>query len=157
MTQDHDLQRLIQHASTQYEQLVLIVGRHGSGKTQLLQSLAETLHAPILNVSLELSQHLLELPPKVRPTRLQICFEDLIASADEKTVLLDNLELLFEPSLRADPLSLLRKASRKRTLVATWGGRCEDHHLIYAAPGHPEYRREDATGLIMVQTEASHD
>jgi hypothetical protein len=46
--------------------------------------------------------------------------------ADQHTsgelLLVDNIELLFDRSLKLDPLTLLKQLSRVRRVVATWPG-----------------------------------
>ena len=37
-------------------------------------------------------------------------------------MLLDHLEILFDPALEQDPLRLLQGVSRDRTVVAAWPG-----------------------------------
>jgi hypothetical protein len=55
-------------------------------------------------------------------------------------VLLDNLELLFDISLKLDPLRCLQDLARDKTIVAAWNGTVTAGHLTYATPDHPEYR-----------------
>ena len=56
-------------------------------------------------------------------------------------VLLDNIEIMFDVAMRQDPLRLLQRLSRNKTVVATWNGNIVDNSLTYAAPTHPEFRR----------------
>ena len=65
-------------------------------------------------------------------------------------MLLDNIELLFDASLALDPLRLLEEISRNWTLVVAWPGHVEGGWLIYARPGHPEYRRYPVGDLMIV-------
>lgn len=57
------------------------------------------------------------------------------------TTLLDNIEIIFDPVLRQDPLALLQGLSRQRVVVAAWPGAVADGWLTYAEPSHPEHRR----------------
>ncbi|MFN2218648.1 MAG: BREX-3 system P-loop-containing protein BrxF, partial [Anaerolineae bacterium] len=66
------------------------------------------------------------------------------------TVLLDNIELLFDASLALDPLRLLEEISRNWTLVVAWPGQVEGGWLLYARPGHPEYKRYPVGDLMIV-------
>jgi hypothetical protein len=68
-------------------------------------------------------------------------------------VLIDNIEILFEVSLKQDPLRLLQQISRNRTVVATWNGTIAGGYLTYAATNHPEYRRYPAHDLLIVTLE----
>ncbi len=66
--------------------------------------------------------------------------EGLISSQATAVVVLDNLEILFDPALKLDPLKLLQGISRNRTIVASWNGSYVEGTLTYAKPDHPEYR-----------------
>ena len=60
-------------------------------------------------------------------------------------ILLDNIEVLFDVSLKQDPLRLLQGLSRNKTVVAAWSGSIDGEHMVYATPDHPEYRRYPVT------------
>ena len=83
--------------------------------------------------------------------------KEIVGEEVEDGVLLDHLEILFEKSLKQDPLRLLQGISRSRTIVAVWSGILEDGSLTYAVPGHPEHRRYPATDLLLVTKEAFGD
>ena len=74
--------------------------------------------------------------------------DDLIGR-DRPLVLLDNTELLFDPTLKQDPLVLMQRASRNRTIVAAWNGTLGNGYLSYAEPDHSEYRRYPRAGLVV--------
>ncbi len=135
---------------TQYHRLLLIVGPIGSGKTPLLKALCQQQHVPYLNVNLALSQRLLDLTDKERPLRVRRLLADVIDEQAADVIALDNLELLFDPTLHQDPLACLQGLSRNKTLVAAWGGNYESGVLTYAEPGHPEYRRYDRPEALIV-------
>ena len=59
--------------------------------------------------------------------------------------------MLFDSTLKQDPLRLLQHASRNRTVVAAWTGTFANGYLSYAAPDHPEYRRYGEQGLVVVR------
>ena len=144
------------HAESLYHRLVLVVGGDGGGKTAALRDLAERTGAPLLNVGAELSRRLLDLPEWQRPIRVAPLLERIAAEAEGDVILLDNIELLFDAALHQDPLRLLRGLSRSRTVVAAWNGSTEDGHILYAAPGHPEYRRSPVDGVLVVGAEAAN-
>ena len=129
-------------AALLYFRLVLAVGPVGTGKSALLRTLKDPTDAPLLNVNLQLSRRLLELGERSRIVRLPRILDDIVEaeSSGADTVLLDNTELLFDAGLRQDPLRLLQNLSRRRTIVAAWLGTVRNGALIYAEPGHPEYR-----------------
>jgi len=124
---------------TTHMPLLILAGPHGRGKTTVLRTLAEQDGYPCLNLNLALSRALLDVLPSRLPTAIPDVLRELIGTSGEP-LLLDNIELLFAPSLRLDPLCLLRDLSRLRPLVVAWPGLYRDGKLTYARPGHPEYR-----------------
>lgn len=140
----------VDHAQQLYHRLIILTGANGAGTT-----VAEHLGLKRINVSMQLSERLLNLSARRRPLQMGRLLEEIIGEEGEEAVLLDHLEILFEKSLQQDPLRLLRGISRSRTVVAVWSGILEDGSLTYAVPGHPEYRHYTTTELLLVIAEAS--
>jgi len=138
-----------------YYRLVLLVGPSSSGKTDSLQALRTELQSDIISVNSELSKLLLDMTTKQRTLHVPKLLEQIAATAG-KTVLLDNIEMLFDVELKQDPLRLLQGISRNRTIVAAWNGYVEGQKLLYAEPGHQEYRVYDAKDLLIVTTTDEH-
>ena len=133
-----------------YHRLVLVVGPALSGKTVALRHLHDKHSWPLLNMNLLLSERLLDLTARRRALRVARIVDDIVDEQDADPVILDNIEMLFHPDLKQDPLRLLQSLSRKRTVVATWRGDLQGSSLTYASPDHPEYRRfEDPEALIV--------
>lgn len=150
-----DICKKILDAEGLYDQLVLVVGREGTGKTSALQAVAESVNAALINVNLELSRRLLELAERQRPLRVHPLLQLVLAEHETDIVLLDNIEILFDAALRQDPLRLLQGLSRNRKIAAAWTGSIENRHVHYAAPGHPEYRCYSTDSLLTVNAEAT--
>ena len=144
----------IQAVEGLYYRLILLVGKTGSGKTRVLRKLAETVGSSVVNVNLALSSELLELTAKQRSLRLPGIL-DQIADQAQAPVVLDNLEILFDKDLQQDPLRLLQGISRNRTLVASWNGSISSGRLLYAEPGHPEYRSYDTVDALIVSMDGT--
>ena len=68
------IKRSIRDANNLYQKLVLLVGKSGSGKTKILQKISEDFAAPMINVNLEVSYRLLDLPVDKRASTCQDCF-----------------------------------------------------------------------------------
>jgi hypothetical protein len=104
----------------------------------------------------QLSQRMLELPRNRRPRQVDRIFKDLMTEHPGDLIVLDNLEILFDPSLQIDPLRLLKSISRRQTLVAAWGGTFHDGVLTYAEPDHSEFKsyRDVDVLVVPVPTEA---
>ena len=127
------------------------MGETGAGKTTTLQDVCQQLDIQPLNINLELSEQLLELTAKQRTLQLPRLLEDLVSDKGQ-TVILDNIEILFDVDLQQDPLRLLQRISRNRNIVVAWNGRATNNKLVYAEPGHPEYRNYSATDFLIVPT-----
>jgi hypothetical protein len=140
----------IDQATQLYYRLILVVAPSGKGKTTALREDAKHLEFGYANISLELSQRLLGLTERQRSLHIFRLLNEIVEENDTHVVLLDNIELLFDTSLKQDPLRLLQGISRNRTVVASWNGTIEHEHLIYAQPDHPEYRRYPTTGLLVI-------
>ncbi len=140
----------MQQAAGLYHRLVLVVAPAGAGKTAALQNVSRGTGAPLVNVNLQLSRRLLDLERRRRALQVPQFLREVVSQAGAGAVLIDNTEMLFDVSLKQDPLRLLQGLSRNRTVVAAWNGIVEGGYLIYAAPEHPEFRRYPARGLLIV-------
>jgi hypothetical protein len=144
------IMRLIPQALHMYHRLVLVVAPLGAGKTAALREMAQQTGYNYINVNLELSRCMLELTQRQRQLQVSRLLRDIIRTTHEQVVLLDNLEILFDTSLKLDPLRCLQDVARDRTVVAAWNGTVTAGHLTYATPDHPEYRRYALEDLVIV-------
>lgn len=143
------LRRALQAADGLFYRLVLLVGESGSGKTAVLRKVANELGIQPINLNLALSELLLELTPKQRSMRLPELL-DRVVNTGHSIVILDNLEILFAKELHQDPLKLLQRISRNRSVVASWNGTFRAGKLVYAETGHPEYRHYNSIEALAV-------
>jgi hypothetical protein len=104
----------------------------------------------LVNVGVELSARLLEVATRYRDLEVLRLLDEILGPATDDPAILDNIEVLFEPTLHQEPLVVLQRLSRSRTVVAAWPGELRDGELTYAAAGHPEARRYPAAGLSIV-------
>ena len=141
--------RKLEYAPDLYNRLVLVVGPAGSGKTAALQDVGTRLGTSPINVNLELARRMLELTERQRKLQLQRLLREIVGDSSHELVLLDNTEVVFDTALEQDPLRLFQDLSRSMTVVAAWNGTLVDDSLIYAAPGHPEYRRYRTQDLLV--------
>jgi hypothetical protein len=142
--------RTIDAAAEQYHRLVLLIASSPADGTAVLQELAQQSGFRAVNLNLELSQRLLELSERQRALRMTRLLDEIVGTDCEPVLVLDHIELLFDPALQQDPLRCLQHLSRNRTVVATWNGQLEEGYLTYAMPDHPEYRRYPARDLLCV-------
>ncbi len=148
------IKQSLQTADGLYHRLVLLVGETGSGKTKVLREFAEDIGAEVININLLLSAELLGLSEKQRLLHLPEIL-DKIVEKKQATVVLDNIEILFDQRLKQDPLKLLQLISRNRSVIAAWNGKIEQQRLTYAETGHHEYRQYDAKELLLVSMDGT--
>ncbi len=167
----------IDQAAGLYHRLVILAAPAGAGKTAALQDVRERTSALLINVNLELSRRMLDLTERQRALQLPRLLAEIVGASAADVVLLDNIELLFDPSLKQDPLRLLQGLSRNKTVVAAWSGEIRTDgrglraesiisnnsapitqssslYLVYATPDHPEYKRYPVRDFLVVNPEA---
>jgi len=137
-----------------YYRLVFLVAPAGTGKTATLRDVHDRMHAPLVNVNHELAQRMLDLTERQRTLQLPRLLAEILTLSTTEVILLDNIEILFDVSLKQDPLRLLQGLSRNKTLVVAWSGSINKGHMIYATPDHPEYRRYPIQDFLIVKPEA---
>ena len=137
-------------AAEQYYRLIVIVVPPGGSQTINFPACADCINSQYININLELSRRLLELTTRQRSLQVQRLLKDIIGNTNNKVMFLDNLEILFDISLKLDPLKCLQGLARNRTVVAVWNGSF-DNYLIYAEPDHPEYRRYPKSDFLVMK------
>jgi hypothetical protein len=143
----------LEHVKDAYYRLILIVAPLNGGKTAVLRDLHQKEKFPFININLELSRRMLDLTQRQRILKISTLLEEIVNGVHSDTVLLDNLEILFDTSLKQDPLRLLQSISRNITVIASWNGMVKDGYLIYASPEHPEYKKILLKDIIVVTSD----
>jgi hypothetical protein len=140
----------IADAAALYHRLVLLVGPPRSGKTETLMEIVAARAWPRINVNLQLAERLLDLTQKQRAVRVAGLLDEIVKATSAEVVLLDNIEMLFAVDLAQDPLRLLERLSRNRTVVAAWPGSFDGRTLTYAEPGHSEFKKYPMPQALIV-------
>lgn len=138
----------VERASQLYYRLLVVVSNDEVAGSR---HLAEGLGMRRINVGEKLGETLLEVPVNSRPLKVARLLEDLLDDVGDDRVLLDHVEILFEESLKVEPLTLLKSVSRRRLIVVVWRGEIEAGNLVYGLPGHPEYRSYPARDVTLVR------
>mgnify|MGYP003387825712 CR=1 FL=1 len=147
-----ELERKIADTALLNSKLILLIGQPRSGKTALLGQLSDRMKVPVLNAGLALGRDLLALPRTRRHLQVSELFKALAdTAAGHGLLLVDNIELLFDRTLRVGPLDLLRSQARVRPVVAAWPGELREARLSYAVSGHPEYQDHSPDGAILCE------
>jgi ABC-type uncharacterized transport system ATPase component len=147
-----ELERKIADTELLNSKLILLIGPAHSGKTALLSQLSDRMNVQVLNVGLALGRDLLALPRTRRHLQVSELFKALADTATSQGLLLvDNIELLFDRTLRVAALDLLRSQARVRPVVAVWPGELRENRLSYAVSGHPEHQDYSPDGAILLR------
>ncbi len=137
----------IEDTKGMYYRLILLVGNQEEFKP-LAETLTKEMDVTAVNVNLELSRQLLHKTSRQRKLGLAKAMQEIIGESEP--VLLKHIDILFDVDLGQDPLRLLESLSRNKTVVALWNGHIDDGKLVYAEPGHPEYRSYNTKDLIVI-------
>ena len=137
---------LIHGTQSSYYKLTLITGGSMAGKTRILKLVSDRLALPLINLNLLLSQRLLSLNNRQRSLHAEAVALDILDEHASTGLCIDNTELLFDSTLRLNPLVFLQEISRNRLVVATWNGVFANGELRYAHSGHPDAFCQLVTG-----------
>jgi hypothetical protein len=96
---------------------------------------------------------MLDLTERQRTLQLPRLLSEIVNTSASNVRILDNIEILFDVSLRQDPLRLLQSLSRHKTVVIAWSGSFDNGYITYATPDHPEYRRYLVRDFLVVSPE----
>jgi hypothetical protein len=133
-----------------YYKLTIVAGSSGAGKTHLLKQVATQLDLPIINLSLLLSQRLLSQNRRQRALNAEDVATEVIDENYKSSLCLDDTELLFDSTLRLNPLVFLQDVSRNRLIVATWNGVLAGGELRFGHTSHPDFFRQPVKGFPVV-------
>lgn len=145
------LEQLMGDIKDLQSKLILLVGRRG--KTRLLRALARKLNTEPLNVGVTLGRRLAVTPASSRGFSTNELLREITDNAGgDAPLLLDNLEVLFEPSLKVNPLNVTKLLAHSRRVIAAWPGELRNDRLTYASVGHPEHRDYSRDGIVVFET-----
>lgn len=146
------LERLISDIGDLNSSLILLVGSSRSGKSQLLRQLGCKLNIEPLNISLELGRKLAATSNNNRGFVVGDMLREIVEKKrTDDPLLIDNLELLFEQSLKVDSLQLVRRLAHSSRVVAVWPGELRGDRLIYADMSHPEHCDYGSDGIVVLE------
>ena len=134
-----EIQTQVARARDQHFQLVWLAGASSRRRSDLLRTLADAENGIFLELGKKLSSLLIEVPVPLRPASVEECFTDCLSASPDRLTCLDYLDILFEPSLRINPVSLVKGASRHTSIVASWPGKVSKDGLCFGPPDHPAH------------------
>ncbi len=132
---------------THYYRCGLVVHTDIRRLQQIVPSLTTVYGWPVCSLGSVLSAALLPLLPAQRSSATAAALAQALQPYGAGPILCTDIDLLFEPALRLEPLRLLRDHSRQTTLVVLWPGAWVGSLLTYAVPAHAHYRAWNRTEL----------
>ena len=147
-----ELRQRVTAVGALHSKLIMLVGGTEARRAETSMAFAETVGNAPLNVGLALGHALSVVPQKQRPLRTFELLRELVEQyAPGDLLLVSNIELLFDCTLKQDPIDLLKRLAHVRTVVAVWPGEWLASRLSYAPLGHPEHREYGLEGLVLFE------
>lgn len=143
------LSAVLQSIESQYHRLIVLVNCENEQKLEIMGVLGGSDSKAPVNVNLALSASLIEYSIKQRPLKVAEIMTNLV-NESPSPVLLDKLDILFDPSLQTDPLAMLQSLSKSKTIIAFLEGNLKDNKLYYAEPGYLEYRSYPVQDFVAI-------
>lgn len=91
-----------------------------------------------LSMNRLLAKKLLKIKPSLRSMRIKNCLLDILLDHPDVTTIKE-IDVLFNPDLKIDVLSLLIEANKQRNFSVIWSGKCKDERLYYSEESLPDY------------------
>jgi len=123
-----------------HHRLVLVVASAGGGKSAVLKEVQRRTGAALIDLSNALSHEMVDLDSAQRAQELPRLLAEVVNGAAGDAVILDSPELIFHPSIKEDPLKMLRTLSHSRTLVVAWSGAIEGDELTHTRWDQTDHR-----------------
>jgi hypothetical protein len=147
------LEELIVDVGALHSKLILLIGSDYLIKSTVLELLAKSRNIEPLNIGVGMGCRLSVLPQRQRGIQASNILRELVDQyACSGVLLIKNIELLFDRTLKLDPLDMLKRNAHSHCIVAIWPGDVRNDRLIYAEMGHPEYQDYSLEGLVTFQT-----
>jgi hypothetical protein len=107
-------------------------------------------HMPVISLNKELSQLLIRKQQANYSKEIIDWVSQRINEIEEEPILVTEIDILFEPSFKLDPLVIFRQASRNKKLLVLWPGEFRNNKLSYATPEHAHYRNWGNPGIMII-------
>jgi len=131
------LNKIIDSAKLQRSQIIII---RNPNKEKFMKQNNNKYCIQNVNISLELSKELMNIPKRKRSNRVRRCLAKILHKFNSDVLWIERMQILFHPELEFDPIQFFQNVSRNKTIILSWDGEYKNNKLIYAKPGHQEYR-----------------
>lgn len=131
MNQVEELLKVVAEAQADKGNVVIVTGKPGSGKSKVLREASETKKWTYVDCRMLISEEFLAIPACDRGLYAPDLFTEILASYNADVIILDRLQTLFVPVFHINVDSLLRKLSKKFTIITAWPGYQQNGNLCY--------------------------
>jgi hypothetical protein len=135
----HKITSEIDSLEFRWNKIIFIVGF----KEDEDRHFSKTLSIPYINLNLQLSEKLQNIPKSNIPLQIGEILNEILNLYHDSIIWLGNIEILFDKQLQQHPVRLLEHLSKRFKLLVSWPGQFDGKSLIYATPDHPEYFKYD--------------
>jgi hypothetical protein len=135
------IQALVDQIRLAHYRLVWIAGGSSAMRSDFIRQCALNIRCPVLSIGRALSSNILDQPAPLRSASAQEAFYDMLHTSESDALCLDHLEILFDEALMLKAVDLVRNASRRFVLVASWPGTADSTCLTFGPADHPSYFR----------------
>jgi len=146
-----ELQADLARARSEHYRLVWLAGGTDAERSALLRGIADAEDGVFVELGKKLSEALIEVPAPLRTASVEECFTACLGGFSCPVTCLNHLEILFDPKLRINPVTLIKSASRHTLIVAAWPGNVDANRLSFGSPDHPAYMepsKQDLESLV---------
>ena len=120
----------------QYQQNLTII-LNPENNTEIISKLEKNIsNLKIIDLGKFLAKKILDDAPSIH---IEEILSDFMDNEKSEFFLITNSGILFDASLKLDPLRLFKKLSVTRKLIVLWHGKRNNNQLTYAQRGHSEY------------------
>jgi len=132
-------------------ELLVIVNRTVKELEEIADQIISEYHFSFVCLGKEISQLLITEPHSQYTYMIVDWLSKQINELENEPVLLKDIDLLFDPSLGLDPLTLFKQISKVKELIVLWPGEFNNNNLSYASPEHAHYRTWANPGIEIIQ------
>ncbi len=132
--------------------LIIITGTKNTHNS-LLEKLQAFEKIDCINLNLHLSKILISKNGLNDPNDI---IENLLSEISTKDIILfSNINILFDSTLKWNPMNILKNLSCNHMLIVFWDGEINGNNLQYAVQKHSEFRQypiHDLTEILIIET-----
>lgn len=88
-----------------------------------------------------LSKRLIKHNKLIRNKKVILELDNIILNNDNDSLLVDNIDILFNPQYKLNILKYFENISKKKKVILIWPGTIDKNELVYSKLGFNDYKR----------------